>query len=97
MIIKIQNSEHNIYLKHSDKLQFLLSPQNTSTKPSSHQEVVSLSQVCAYTSFKSFYFVLRGRKKKTQSNNRNKLQVDRLQHPIHQKLKSKRMKKTRRT
>jgi len=63
MNTNIQHSEHNLYLKHSDKLQFLLPPQHASTKPSSHQEVVSLSQVCAYTTFKSSYFVLTGRKK----------------------------------
>jgi len=49
---------HNKYLKHSDKLQFILSPQHTSTKPSSHQEVLSLSEVCAYNTYKSSYFVL---------------------------------------
>ena len=40
MIKKTQHSVHNIYLKLSDKLQFLLSPQHASTKPSSHQEVL---------------------------------------------------------
>jgi len=29
-------------------LQFLLSPQHASTKPSNHRDVLSLSHVCAY-------------------------------------------------
>jgi len=49
MIIKTPKIVHNIFLKHSNKLQFRLSRQNSSTKPSSHQEVLSLSQACAYT------------------------------------------------
>ena len=95
IIIKIKQSVHNIYLKHSDKLQFLLSPQYKSTKPRSHQEVLSLSQVCAYNTYKSSYFVLCTYRNKTKCKAITETNYKWTgPHPIHQKLKSKRSKKT---
>ena len=93
MIIKIQNSEHNIYLKHSENFSFFyLLKMHQLSQVVFRRLYLYLKSVLTPLS-NLFTLYLEEEKKKTQSNNRNKLQVDRPQHPIHQKLKSKRIKK----